>query len=338
MRYALAILTLVLTTGSHAAAQSKLPTDPHLFLERSYIAPGNPLGKSLVFEGDAATHLFLFNRMTWNWSHEGGWAFAMPVSTIITARMSTSSSSPVRTPSYRIRPIWLQAFKLTPYDPKRPGFRLVGFGVGAMHYSNGQEGCTYRGYVRDTTMAGRPCVITNAPLAARFEGNPVNGDFSTTFFPIAGYWRAGKLRGNLQVASQHSASLELQIHPLAMKPGGLDRELAMQYGRHQLNGTYEYEWHTSTRGEGMRRLSTRGVLRTPQDSGAWWGFGSLEYSRVWDSRQGFGYFARATFGGDYYNIHFNEKHYPLFTFGVIWDQSRIDYYNHLGGSRGIGRP
>ena len=156
MRRALGLLTLSSLVVTRGGAQSKIPDDPHLFLERSYFAPGNPLGKDLLFEGEAATHLFLFNRMNWKWSHEGGWAYAMPVSMIFTARMSTSRSSPVRTPSYRIRPVWLQAIHLRPYDPAIPGFAMWGFGAGAMHYSNGQEGCTYRGFARDTTLAGRP--------------------------------------------------------------------------------------------------------------------------------------------------------------------------------------
>jgi len=338
MRRALALLSAVVFVclASSAAAQTaaSLPSEPHLFLERAYFAPGNPWGRgvpTLTFEGDAATHFFIFNTMDWEWTHSGGWRFAMPISFIPVVRMSTTVSNPVLTPSYQVRPIWFQAIHLAPESRDTKAFALWAISAGAMHYSNGQDGCTYQGYVRDTTLEGSPCIVRNAPLAAQRRPNLRDGDFSTTFFPIAWNRRWGRmLDTSLQVRYQHTVGVEIQINPLGMNPGGLSRDLALEYGRHRINASYEFEWRAQKWGAGMHRVAVRAGLRTPQDSGSTWTTSALEYSRIYDRRLGFGWFVRGTFGGDYYNIHFKEKSNPLVTLGAMWDIARIDYYNHFG--------
>jgi hypothetical protein len=330
------IPVLALATGLRLSAQTaaSIPADAHLFLERAYFAPGNPVGKhasTLLFEGDAAAHYFLFNTMDWDWTHTGGWRFAMPVSFMPIVRMSTTISSPVLTPSYRVRPLWFQAIHLTPETKDTKAFSMWALALGVMHYSNGQDGCTYEGFVRDTTKKEQPCVVQNSAIAAQRTPNTRDGDFSTTFIPVGWNWRRGRLLDtSLQVGHQHTIGVEVQINPLGMRPGGIDRDLALQYGRHQINGSYEYEWRVLSRAAGMRRLAFKATFRTPQDTGKVGSTSSAEFSRVYDRRQGFGWFVRTTFGGDYYNIHFKEQSNPLVTFGAMWDQNRIDYYNHIG--------
>ena len=325
-------LALALSAAPVAAqTAADIPTRPHMFLERTYFAPFSPLGKGLLFEGEAAAHYFLFNRMDWEWLREGGTKWVWPISFMPVVRMSTSASNPVLTPSYRIRPFWLQLINARAETADEKSFRFKGLGVGAMHYSNGQDRCTYQGFVRDSTLANRPCVITDSVLARRRLPNLRDGDFSTTFFPIAGYLRWGRMFDtSYQVSTQHTVVVELQVYPLGMKPGGIDRALALEYGRHQLNGAYEFE----TRGRclkwfAMRRVAVKGIVRTPQDSGKVWTSSSAEWSCSYD-RDGFGWFVRATLGGDYYNIHFREQANPLVTLGFIWDQGRIDYHNRAG--------
>ncbi len=334
----ISLVMMAAVTLAAAARAQDTPTDARLFLERSYFAPFNPLGKKLVFEGDAAGHYFLFNQFDWAWTRNGGWAFAMPITMVFTVRMTDTVSQPVRTPSYRIRPIWLQAIHLTPETRDTKAFAMWGFGAGAMHYSNGQAGCTYQGFARDTTLQHN-CIVTDAALAARRRPNLIDGDFSTTFFPVALYWRWGRMTDtSYHVQHQHTIMLEGQINPLGMAPGGLERELAMEYGRHQLNATYEYEhiagcaafWPRLLCAPGMRRLSLEGVYRTAQDSGRTWRTFQAEYARIYEGARGFGWFVRAHFGGDYYNIQFKENGNPLFTFGFVWDPGRIDMYNRAG--------
>jgi hypothetical protein len=324
-----------MSIGGAASAQTaaSIPAAPHVFLERAYFAPLNPVGRdvsTLLFEGEAAAHYFIFNTMDWDWTHTGGWRYAWPVSFIPTVRMSTSKSSPVLTPSYRIRPFWFQAVYLSPESDSVGPFTMYGVSAGAMHYSNGQDGCTYLGFARATTTADSACVVTDAELAARRIPNTRDGDFSTTFFPIAFNWRRGRIsESTLHIAHQQTVGLEFQIHPLGMQPGGIDRALAMEYGRHQINASYEYEWLAGG-SPGMRRVAVKGVVRTPQNAGRTWTMGAVEFSRTYDKRQGLGWFLRATFGGDYYNIHFKERSNPLVTVGAIWDPGTISYLNHIG--------
>jgi hypothetical protein len=171
---------LLLALPATLLAQDEQIEPPALFLERSYFAPASPLGHNYVFTGEAALHLPLWHTTDQIWLSEGGRAQFVRLSYRPVARMRSSASEPVRTPSYNIGLAWQLAALRAPTNSNF-AYRLRSLSAGITHYSNGQEGCLYRGYTRD---ADDRCEITDAPLAAQRRFNLESGDFSTTFLAL----------------------------------------------------------------------------------------------------------------------------------------------------------
>lgn len=328
-RYLFALAFCAVTLAAEVSAQTagEHPRNPHLFLERSYFSPASPIGKGLLFEGEAAGHYFFYNGFDWKWTRMGGWRFAVPVSMIFTVRMSDDFSSPVRTPSYRIRPIWVQALHAEPEGEDPLAFAIWGVSAGITHYSNGQSGCTFQGFVPDGE--GDECAVDDPALALQRRANVRDGSFSTTYLGARLDWRRGRQQQSAgPMGSQHTMELEFQIHPIGFKPGGIDRLQAREYGLHQVNAGYEFEKRTERWKGGVARWAVHGMLRTPFDGGDAWTAGDIEYSFISDRLQHVGVFARLHAGGDYYNIRFQEDR-PFLVLGVIWDPNRIDYHNRM---------
>jgi outer membrane phospholipase A len=150
---------------------------------------------------------------------------------VFLVRMTNDFSSPVRTPSYQIRPLYVQMFHLTRFAD-RISYRLVEAATGLTHYSNGQSGCTYLGYV--VNAGGDDCVVGDPAVAGRRTANTLNGGFSTDFIPLTLNVRRGKARSpNAPLDWQVTAGAELQVHPYGGLPGALDGITAATYGHHQ---------------------------------------------------------------------------------------------------------
>ena len=70
------LATLLGLMGTHSGLVAQEvdlhPRSPTLFLEKSYFFPAAPYGRSLVFEGEAAGHYFIMNRLDWTWTQTGG--------------------------------------------------------------------------------------------------------------------------------------------------------------------------------------------------------------------------------------------------------------------------
>lgn len=326
---------MVVTLASSASAQdedngtAKLGSIA-LFLERSYFSPATPSGKNLVFEGQATGHYFIHNTLTDAvWQKDGGWKFVTPITMSFIVRMSTDRSNPVRTPAYKIRPFYLQSIHLRRDTIDLDRFRLFEVGVGVTHYSNGQAGCTYQGFTPAADASKDECDVTNPALAARRLTNTIDGDFSTTFVPIAVHYRLGHLSKPLSpVDHQLTLGAELQIHPLEnWAPGAMNGAQAAQYGQHQYSLNVELE----------RRYFTKhlpGVGRVGADYTERFGGGAprhlraetLEASYVLDRVEHLGAFVRGHWGYDYYNIQWQSTK-PFVAFGFMWDLGRLDVLN-----------
>jgi len=301
-----------------------------LFLERSYFSPVTPSGKNLLFEGQATGHYFIHNTLNDAvWQKEGGWKFVTPVTMSFIVRMSTDRSSPVRTPAYKIRPFYLQSIHLRRDTIDLNRFRLFEIGVGVTHYSNGQSGCTYQGFSPSPDTSKDECDVTNPTLAARRITNTIDGDFSTTFLPVALHYRRGHLSKPLSpVDHQLTLGAELQIHPLQKwAPGAMNGAQAAQYGQHQYSLNAELE----------RRYFPKvlpGVGRVAADYTERFGGGApkhlraetVEASYVLDRVEHLGAFVRGHWGYDYYNIQWQSTK-PFVAFGFMWDLGRLDVLN-----------
>lgn len=308
------------------------PRTPVVFLEKAYFSFKSP--KGLFFEGQPTVHYFLWNRLSdTDWQREGGWKMAWPISAVFQVRMSDTTSMPVRTPSYRIRPILAQLFLLR-RDPGKPdAFSLLGLNVGAAHYSNGQAGCTYLGYEHNA--ATGKCEVSDAALAAQSRMNMLDGDFSTTYFSLGTNWRAGRLVPQADTVQwQYTIGAEIQIHPIGLAPGGINREQARQWGQHQWTVSAEIERryvpgttiglaHILGAGTGMARLHVLHEQRFAGHAPSRLQRTQVEASFVAQRLEGFGAFVRWHTGFDYYNVQFQDKR-SFFAFGVLWDVSRLD--------------
>lgn len=324
-RYVSAVaVTIALVLPVRASAAQDLPRTPVVFLEKVYFSLGTPTKKNLRFEGLPTVHYFFYNGLSDQvWQAEGGWAWAFPVSVLFQVRMIDTTSEPVRTPSYRIRPFHAQLIHLRRDTSDRLAFRLLGVSVGAAHYSNGQSGCFFSGFERDPMGT---CIVSDAALAAQRRTNVIDGDFSTSYLSLALNWRAGRLiDSDDPVKWQYTLSAEGQAHPLNMKPGGMNAEQAKEWGQHQWNAAGEFEW---------RAVPAKGVVRFGALHERRFGGGvksqlartQIEVSYVSDRAESLGAFLRWHSGFDYYNIQFQDNR-RFMAVGVIWDPGRLDKLN-----------
>lgn len=303
------------------------------FLEKAYFAFASPTGKNLRFEGRPTVHYFLFNQYSDKVWQKGEvqpsdgkskrWAFAWPVSALFEVRMTDTVSDPVRTPSYRIRPFNLQGVRIFHDTADLTRFRLLGIAISAAHYSNGQQGCTYLGFERTTP--GADCSVRNADTAARQIPNTIDGDFSTSYFCLAVDHRWARLFGTSDpLAWQFTLGGSLQLHPLELKPGGMNGAQAATYGQHQysLRSEYERRFPSQTL-QGVARLAGEYEERFGGGLPKRLRRGSLEVSYVLDRQSHVGIFLRQHWGFDYYNINFGNKD-RFFSWGMMWDIGRFD--------------
>ena len=153
--------------------------------------------------------------------------------------MNTDRSSPVRSPSDRIR---------------------------ATH----QSGCRLRGFAYAADANGDSVyVVASANVAARREVNIDNGDFSTSYFALAFDRRTGRIidvTGAMRRSREWGT--EYQVHPPGLKPGGADRDQASAYGTHARSSWAIRAGESSCgRSSSCRRLSLIGAGRASIRSG-----------------------------------------------------------------------
>ncbi len=290
-----------------------------VFLEKSYASPFAPYGKNLILDAQAAGHYFFYNGLTDKvWLRKGGWKLAVPISMIFVVRIFDIPSAPVRTPSFILRPTYVQAFHLR----RKPGtFQLWGFGLGITHHSNGQSGCTFLGHTHDPAIDD--CVVKDPGLAALFKTNTRDGSFSTNFIPIDVGFRWGRLNKHALVDHQVSLQAKAEIHPLHFIKGGMKRDLASQYGQHMLGLGVEGEkrWQSV----GTARVALWQQVRFGKDKADEDWSGQLEASFVFYGAENMGFFGRVHWGNDYYNIRFQDQD-VFFQLGFMWDPRRLDQF------------
>ncbi|MBL8603047.1 MAG: hypothetical protein JNK72_14075 [Myxococcales bacterium] len=307
-----------------------------LFLERNRIFqslphPGRPGARpTLLFEAEVAPHFFL---------HEGlsgalrstpmgrwGWAFAGSLTVVTRLRMvDPERSSPVRMPSFMPRAqLQVFFFQMPNLRGPAPRYWLVSPSFALAHHSNGQDGCTFDSARRDDALCQMN--IPARDLAAQL--NRQSGDFSTNYLWATLHAQRGWVNPHSgAVARSVTASVELELHPLSMGPGGISVETARRYGQTRLRFGAEY-------------LEEFGTLRGRAQLGVERAFGAhpeVRPYRVWAEVaitshrwHGFGGFARVHLGQDYYNAFYVDQLNTL-QLGVLWDLSPRLRFHDPGG-------
>lgn len=317
-------IAAILVTSALPAQDSQELRIGDVFLERTYFAPISPIGKGYVFDGEAALHLYYFDGVDQGWLGTGeGFRSRWSISFMPVARMRTDASAPVRTPSFKIRPLLVQIVNLKSPTGDDRSFRLHAGSFGVTHYSNGQEGCFFRGYARDDTSGD--CVVDDAGLAGQELINERTGDFSSTYFPVRYDFRWGHIDDASEVIeASYTLGGEFQLDMWDDFTGGMDRTLAREYGRHQVSLWGEAEFATSLLGEGYFRATADIAHRPSWRGGSDFTTGSVEVAYIWKRFNLTGLFGRVRLGNDDYNIRFRQRG-PFVHAGFVFDPAVIRF-------------
>ena len=315
---------------------------PHYeFLEDSYlnyfVPTVGPVGdEQLFFEGQAASHLFLWNQ--WAKVQEPNtprWLFVnnFGVTFILRVRMVQEPSAPVRPPSYIPR-IDYQLFALRRTRADLVDLfelRLTPWG----HHSNGQTGCAFASGVDGGAPDPEDCLVVDPDDPPRGSVNFRTGDFSTSFFIVGGHyarigldhdrwqkWRVaigGLFEGNprewgpgsisaldARLYGQWRAKVEAELRYRFVRPFGIP----FLTGMGSLTGSAEVMWHVAP--------------------GIPWHREIVEASYQPDGFRGAGVFVRYFSGQDTLNVLYAAGRTELVAFGIIWSGSPQVQYTFGG--------
>lgn len=311
-----------------------------LFLERHRIFQMAPWpGRSgerptLLFEAELAPHLVVYESLGRALhAADGGWHRAQSFSVTMVARLrmiDPDASSPVRMPSYMPRVQWQGFWVRTPRlvstlgERDRPRtFAMLGVSVALAHHSNGQDGCTWNADLRAIDPA---CRVPTQGFAMAL--NRTSGDFSTNYLWVALRAVYGRLHATGTTAEHVvSGSVEGEVHPQGMGPGGLEAALAPLYGRGRLRLVGDYLWERPT-GRLRAQAGVTVALGATAEVTPYrlW----MEAAWTFNRLGGFGVFARLHLGHDDYNAYFVDRLDTL-QFGVVWDRSPPISFRSRGG-------
>lgn len=327
------VATLCLTgchgyTGDYAAPPAPL-------LERTIV--GRPLGArdTLLYEAQAVTNVFLFDNLVERQHHlriDGlplkQRAQRAIVSPLFRIRQLSDSSAAVRTPSFnpslKFEYHWIAADTVTriPSNSSKRDISVLhdrGFRGEWTHHSNGQAGCFRSGFVPDST--GNPDNCTPGPRAdvTGVGLNRANGDFSTTYWGLTGFWQRVAVDQKRQVERwSWGAGLGYQLHRYGMF-GDMRPEQRALYGTHRgrVDAYARYAWqHVEARIDGLYERAKRTDPRIVP-----WR-GHIDLSIRSPHTLGGGLLVRFLDGQDYYNIGFAQRRSRVLV-GIVVDPSRL---------------
>ncbi|MFN2398813.1 MAG: hypothetical protein ABR543_09290 [Gemmatimonadaceae bacterium] len=344
---ACAVLSLSWLTATSGLAQEpeEIDVDQPLIhhLERSNIFLNIPNGKThTAYEAQLAPS-FAFrqslpraNARVFDSEQRAHLATSLTFTMLVRLRQTTESSSPVRTPSYMPK-LTFQLFRVkradaAPVTEVRAGsavnMHTTQLTVG--HYSNGQDGCLFQHQQK----IGDDCVeVVNDPPSGPLL-NRKDGSFSTNYIQIGQYFRRMSLNPDLptedlSVAAVRASSIGIaaRLHkPLSGIPSGMTKELRDLYGTTQVMAVAE-RLERKQRGifglgPGQMRLEAFAEYLVGGPDEVPPVRLSVEISRTYDRKGGWGGFARYYYGQDYYNLGFLTT-LSVLQIGLIVDQEHL---------------
>jgi hypothetical protein len=323
---------LALTSAARVEAQDTDNRSSPIFLTRQYVFARLP-ANDLLFEALLAPHLFIHEGRY----QDGGrvflgpvWAWKYGITPMVSLRMLSTTSLPVRTPSYMPRPFtfqFLRASLIAPDDQLASPIRVWGLTLLPWaHHSNGQDGCLYQDQVR----VGEECRDGPQLPGTRRVTNKTDGSFSTNFVQATLGYRKLVLEtddasGLLESTRTCELTLRAEYHPRGYGPGGLSDEQGELYPTFRLQTGMTVGFsndHSFLRGRSGLGGSVEWLNRPAYDL-SHWAF-SLEATHVF-ARTGWGLFARYYRGMDYYNLGFLNTLSTL-NFGVVIDAWRPEQF------------
>ncbi len=282
----------------------------------------------VVFEANIQPHLVGFQNFTDSLDVTRRKSVSVSISGTpgVRIRMFTSTSRPVRTPSYQPR-VNVQLLWIRDRDRITAFLRDLGERVGAPapkenlvrlglweghiivgHHSNGQDGCFFEGQSRDDEDVCQPPMEFDADLVNRQDGS-----FSTNFIRTGINYRRNWLqpvaRGSIESIAVRDLTLrgDIEWHPRAW----VDEEMVDHYGRLRLRAAVDWaRSRTGARGwQCPKRLQVGAGIEyidsPPEDVSHW--VQTAQVSCFPAENGGWGLFVRVYNGQDYYNLGFVEE-------------------------------
>lgn len=284
--------------------------------------------EDVVFEANIQPHLIGFQNFTDSLEVTREKSVSVSVSGTpgVRIRMFTSTSRPVRTPSYQPRVnlqlLWIRDRDRVTSALKELHARLglperkddyVRMGLWEAHvivghHSNGQDGCFFEGQERDQDDVCQPPVDFDPDLVNRTDGS-----FSTNFIRTGINYRRNWLlpveQGSIDSIAVKELTFrgEVEWHPRAW----VDEEMVDYYGRVRIRAAADWaRSRTGARGwQCPKRLQVGGALEyidsPPGDVSHW--VQTAQVSCFPTENGGWGLFVRVYNGQDYYNLGFVEE-------------------------------
>ena len=227
-------------------------------------------------------------------------------------RIYDENSKPVKTPSYKAFIGWQSIIKT-----KNNNFLTAAIESG--HYSNGQSKSAFSEDFEDNSDESRAlydAITDDTDLAAIL--NRSSGNFSTNLTRVSLNYRINTFDDNNYPLRSHSFTMAYQLYHNrflgAFQFGGYNPEDIAIYGRHQIEGEYEFTAHFKK----MRYSLSQRVYLHPDvhPSAVMYRSETSATLYPWDTDLGF--MARFNFGYDDYNYRFVDS-YPRFSIGLTWD-------------------
>jgi hypothetical protein len=306
---------------------------PHYeFLEDNYldyffpkVGPVND--RPLIFEAQAAAHLFLVNQ--WWKVYEplavGDWRFvnSLAVTFVLHLRMVQEHSAPVRPPSYIPR-LDYQLFGVHRTSPDQlvlTELRLTPWG----HHSNGQQDCPFAepSSVADgvpVQCVGNPDPVHNPPIGFV---NYRTGDFSTSYFTVGGHVARIALDEERYTRWRSGIGFLFEGNPPNWGPGTRSEETAQMYGVWRAKGEGELRVHLDLRSwlTGMVSLTGSAEAMWPVANGIPGDREIVELAYQPDVFRGMGGFVRWFSGQDDLNLLYAAGRTTKVVVGIIWSAS-----------------
>ena len=331
----LCLLALVATLPACRGYRGGYAAAPAPLLERFFAAPSLDSRDTMLYEAQVATNIFLFDDFVQkernlrlhpdSLSQRSTRVLVMPLFRI---RQLSDSSAAVRTPSFnpslRFERHHLRADTLprVPFSTRLEirTIRDLGYRVEWTHHSNGQAGCFRSGYVPDET--GEPGNCTPGPGAdpSGVDLNRANGDFSTTYWGITGFWRHVAIDSVQQVEKwSFAAGLGYQLHRFGVF-GDMRSEQRALYGTHRARLDVSARRVFGPVESRIDALYERAEATDPRIT-PW--RAHLDLSVRSPYTLGGGLIVRFLDGQDYYNIGFARRRSRIL-FGILLDPSDLE--------------
>ncbi|MDF1695639.1 MAG: hypothetical protein P1U56_07415 [Saprospiraceae bacterium] len=302
---------------THGFYRQYLPINTHAQI--SYLSPGSDL-ETILFDAEPVVRYHFYNNIAKKNLRVEPKGKAFYVSFRPHLRMYNSQSNPVRTPSYKIA-LGGQYSKLFHHSTTKA--EQFSFSFESGHYSNGQPNC----FLDPNILDGIPaCDSLYLALANADDLSPLinreSGNFSTNWTEVIFQYKWIRAdEENYMENKSHTLRLGYTLYHdkflfLANFGGYSDNDIKL-YGRHFINGLYEYSSSLNLFGKSTDFLFNQSLDYVTNADSRVPSLRSVTKFVIFPFPSDLGVFASFIKGRDNYNIRFVDN-VTQFQIGLTW--------------------